>query len=313
MLPINPHSKPQPTTELEILHSLYQRMHLSTEDKRHYNNLYKGFKGEMAFYNLLKNKLTIDGIILFDLLLNSNNTEFQIDSLGFFQNKIYLFEVKNFKGDFYIKNDRWYTANSHKEIRSPLPQLQRTEYLLRHLLHKKGYNLEIKPYIIFINNAFTLYQASLGLPIIFPTQLERFIAQLNSSYSKPSPKHPKLPEQMTSMHLSYSSHSRIPMYNDEQLKRGILCKVCRRFLLPLNRAKLTCKNCNHDENVESAVIRSVYEYNLLFPDKRITTSSIHKWCNIIDSKKTIRRILSKNLIPFGKNNQTHYIFSAPKF
>lgn len=155
----SPLNKPRISTELQILTYLNSRMNLSKQDRLSYKNLHKGYIGEKKFYHLLAKGLSIDCLILSDLLLKNNHTEFQIDHLLICQNKIYLFEVKNFEGDFYIQNDHWYVAATGKEIRNPLLQLQRTEFLFRHLLEHLGFDLEIKSYIILINKEFMLYQA----------------------------------------------------------------------------------------------------------------------------------------------------------
>lgn len=70
----------------------------------------------------MEKKLTNDWLIVKDLLLESNNTVFQVDTLLISPETVYLFEVKNYEGDFYIESDRWYTI-SKTEINNPLLQL----------------------------------------------------------------------------------------------------------------------------------------------------------------------------------------------
>ena len=73
-----------------------------SRENQNYINLEKGYEGERNFEVLLEHHLS-EGLILNDLLLEKNNTLFQIDSLLISQNSIYLFEVKNYEGDFYIE------------------------------------------------------------------------------------------------------------------------------------------------------------------------------------------------------------------
>ena len=93
--------------ELQILRSLNSRMDLSDKEKQHYFNLKKGYEGELMF-DALTEKLQCDCLILNDLLLKLNQTIFQIDTIIIFPETIYLFEVKNFEGDFYYEGDRLY-------------------------------------------------------------------------------------------------------------------------------------------------------------------------------------------------------------
>lgn len=99
-------------------------------------NLEKGYQGELMFYELLEVELTSKCIRLYDLLLECNQTEFQIDNLLIYQNTIIMNEVKNFDGDFFIKDNKWYAVSTRNEIRNPIQQLQRSEYLLRQLLQQ---------------------------------------------------------------------------------------------------------------------------------------------------------------------------------
>ncbi|PWW27956.1 nuclease-like protein [Cytobacillus oceanisediminis] len=114
--------------------------------------LRKGFTGEKQFDMLLQS-MPDESIILNDLLLEYSNTIFQIDSLLITGDCIYVFEIKNYEGDFYINHDKWCTT-SKSEIKNPLLQLQRSESLLRRLLLDLGFNAPIKSYLIFINPEF---------------------------------------------------------------------------------------------------------------------------------------------------------------
>jgi hypothetical protein len=87
--------------------------------------------------------------------------------------KIYLFNVKNHEGDYYIKDGKWYSPNNI-EVIDPLNQLIRSESLLKKLLQELGYNIPIASYLLFINPEFHLYGAPKNQPIIYPTQLNRF-------------------------------------------------------------------------------------------------------------------------------------------
>ena len=168
--------------ELQILRSLNSRMGLSDKEKQHYFNLKKGYEGELMF-DALTEKLQCDCLILNDLLLKMNQTIFQIDTIIIFPETIYLFEVKNFEGDFYYEEDRLY-KKPKSEISNPLIQLSRSESLFRRLLHHYGFNIAIDASVVFINSEFTLYQTPLNQPLIFPTQLNRYFKKINTTSSK---------------------------------------------------------------------------------------------------------------------------------
>src|SRR5690625_3188928 len=195
------YKRPNLSLELQALHYLNPRTKLSTSDLRTYEILQKGYLGERKFYHLLKELLSSDCIVLFDLLLTSNGTTFQTDCLLIFQETIYFIEIKNFEGDFYRKGDSWYYVATRNEIRNPLLQLERSEFLLRHFLQKNKYNFPVKSYVVFVNNGFMLYEAPMKLPIIYPTQLRRFIQRLNNTHSRLSTQHERLASLFLKEHI----------------------------------------------------------------------------------------------------------------
>lgn len=68
------------------------------------------------------------------------------------------------------------------------------------------------------------------------------------------------------MHNTTPPLTNIPEYKYSKLKKGIIC----------------------------GLLRSIEEFKLLFPEKTITTNGIFEWYGVIESKKTIRRVLKKN-------------------
>jgi hypothetical protein len=290
--------------KLEIFESLNTRMNLLSQDKQNYINLKKGFEGEVMFDSLTE-KLNCDCYILNDLRLMFNNSVFQIDTLIIFQKIIRVFEVKNYEGDFFYEEDKLYIKNK-TEIKDPLLQLKRSESLLRQLFQRLGYSIPIEGSVIFINPEFTLYQAPLDAPIIFPTQLNRYMKKLYTTPSKLNGMHERLADRLVSLHIEESPYERLPAYDYPRLKKGFTCKVCHSFFIIVVGNKCICGQCNHEEHVDSAVLRHVREFKLLFPDRKVTTNGIFEWCGGIDSKKRINRILVKNFKSVGAGQWTFY-------
>src|SRR5699024_2422910 len=137
------------------------------------------------------------------------STEFQIDSLLIYKNALFPLEINYFEGDYYYEEERFHVVGSRKEIRSPLLQLQRTEFLFKHLLQRFNVNMNVKPYIIFVNKEFKLYQSPLNKPMIYPTQIKRFIQKINSSSGILTDSHKRIAEKLASLHITDSGHSRL--------------------------------------------------------------------------------------------------------
>lgn len=290
--------------ELQVLEYLQLRMDISDKDLQYSLNLKKGLEGEMAFDALIDN-ISCECIILNDLLLKQNNNLFQIDSLIIISDTIYLFEIKNFDGDYYYDSERLY-KKPQTEINDPLVQLNRTDSLFRQLLQSFGFHFKINPFIVFINPEFTLYQAPLNKPFIFPTQLHNLFKKLNTIPSAINNKHKRLAEKLEMLHIKDSPYKQLPAYNYNQLQKGITCKKCYSFFISVEGKRCICKECGYEEFIASAVMRNVKEFQLLFPEQRITTNTIHEWCKVVESKRTIRRVLEKNFHKKGVRQWTYY-------
>jgi hypothetical protein len=279
-------------------------MILSDQEKKNYYNLEKGFEGEVKF-DLLTEKLQSDCLVLNDLLLEVNNSVFQIDTAIIFQKTIYLFDVKNFEGDYYYENEKFYTKTGN-EIKDPLLQLKRCESLFRQLLQKLGVNFHVEAYLVFINPEFTLLQAPRSYPIIFLTQLNRFMKKLNILPSKLNQRHENLANQLNSLHQNETPYTQLLAYDYNQLQKGIICSSCHSLLTSVKKNKIVCEECEHQEVIDLAVLRSVAELKFLFPDRKITTNGVSEWCKVVESKKTIGRILKQNFKPMGYGQWSYY-------
>ncbi len=251
-------------------------------------------------------KLALDYLFINDLLLETNNTHYQIDSLLITQPKIHIFEVKNYEGDYLLDGD-CLRLLSGREIKNPLNQLSRSVSLFRQFLQYHRMNFAVEGHLVFINPEFYLYNASPELPIIFPSQLERFIKQLNTQPSRLIGKHHGLANKLLASHIKDSPYSIVPEYSYDKMVKGILCVRCGNgFMVSSDHQHLTSVNCNFVENKESAILRSVKEFSLLFPDKKITTSAIYEWCKVINRQKTIRKVLQENYKHLHLGNSSYF-------
>ena len=290
---------------LKILRSLNTRMELVEDKRKYYLSLEKGFIGELQFDSLTE-LLQCNCLILNDLELDVNNSRIQLDTVIIYQDSIVMIEVKNFEGD-YCYDPESFTTKSGLEIKNPLDQLKRSKSLFRQLCQKNGINLSIEAFVVFINPDFTLYQAPKNLPFIFPTQLHRFLEKLNSRPSNLSNSHTKFAELLVSLHKHEPNYRQISSYEYEQLKKGITCKSCHSFslTLPVRYKTVVCNECGFKELVDEAVLRSIEEFKLLFPDRKITTKAIHEWCQIVEPLKRIKKIL---LGYFNKTNDHRWTY-----
>lgn len=293
--------------ELQILQILYGRMDLNQTEKQHYFNLQKGFEGEVMFDQLVEGAgLHQKFYILNDLLLKCDHTTVQIDSTVITQHAIIPSEIKNFEGNLYYKNNNFYNCNSDTIYQNPLDQLNRIKISLCKLLKKNGFNIPIEGHVVFINSECYLYQAPLDEPIVYYTQLNRFLRSLHAKPAYLNDSHKHLADFLVNLHMSESPMTQLPTYRFESVRKGVNCGRCFSFSVTVAPKKIVCTKCGNEESYENCVLRSVKDITLLFPEIKITLNVVLEWSNFKLEKWTVRRILKKHFRVNGYGQWTYY-------
>ncbi|MGG7621018.1 nuclease-related domain-containing protein [Bacillus coreaensis] len=291
--------------ELLILRYLDKRMKLL--EVARLEKLEKGYAGELQWDYLMTNGLSSPNYLMMNDLLftNSGGHTFQIDSL-LLKKKFIIFEVKNFDGEYFLENNRWYTIKK-TEIQNPLIQLQRTETAFRRLLKDLGINIPVEAYLVFVNPEFTLFYAPIHSSMLLPSQINRFIQNTNRDVYSITAHDEALAERIVSCHLDKNPFERLPNYSYQELIKGIPCSYCGMFLFPCSQSYIYCKSCGNRQLVEEAILRSLVEFQKLFPDKLLTTNGVFDWCGGVVSEKSVRRILKKQYISQSSQRYTYFI------
>lgn len=280
-------------------------MKLAEKEKFRYLNLQKGFEGEVAFDRKAESILE-ERYIINDLLLEVNDSYFQIDTLIISQDVIHFLDIKNYEGDCYLEGDKLYSVTTNREYKNPINQLKRSATLFRQLLQNLKLNFLVEPSVIFINPEFTLYQAPMDQPIILPTQVQTFLRNFNKTPSKLNDHHKKFSQTLLSLHQTKNPYTNLPEYNYDQLQKGIYCKSCFSYLILRYNNSFICKKCGEQESIRAAILRNIKEFELLFPEERMTTQIIYEWCNTDISIKTLMRILREHYSMYGNARRTYY-------
>ncbi|MGM0843581.1 MAG: nuclease-related domain-containing protein [Bacillota bacterium] len=299
--------KREPSKELRKLRALRPRIRFGKETESYYQYKEKGFEGELIF-DKRSERLTEKMLFLNDLSLIHNNNECQIDSIAIAANKLHMFEIKNFEGDYTVKDNKWFSP-SNKIVKNPLQQLERADTMLNQLLREKGFSHTVESHLIFIHPEFHLFNIPSNLPIIYPAQIHRFIEKKNELPLKITQNDIKLGERLLTLHNDEDPHQKtnLPLYKYENVKKGVFCPQCQRMYEPPKYTSFHCKSCNKKEGTKEAVLRSIEEFRLLFPDRKITTHQIFEWCALFKDQRRIRKILIENFKREGENSGTFFV------
>jgi hypothetical protein len=291
--------------ELKVMRYLNTRMVLNAKEMFQLSNLEKGYAGEVQFDRMTES-LTEDRYIIDDLWLQVNNSYFQLDKVIISKGFIHLLDVKNYEGDYYLESDKLYSVANGREHKNPVMQLQRSETLFRQLLQNLKLNYLVQATIIFINPEFTLYKVPMGQPMVLPSQINRFLIEIENTSSKMDENHRILAQKLLSLHQDKNPFSILPEYDYEKLEKGMHCRNCGSFHTSIKIQHLVCGRCGNSERVDRSIVHQIEEYKLLFPERKISTQSIYEWCNVDINKKRITRVLKKFYSAKGTTSNTYY-------
>ncbi|MER2064336.1 MAG: nuclease-related domain-containing protein, partial [Alkalibacterium sp.] len=278
---------------LKIMRSLNHRMELTQKQKNYYAYLEKGLEGERRFDTLIAS-LTIPNLYLQDILLKCNGTYFQIDALMITKNVMYLFEIKNYEGEYMLDGTSLINCTSKKEVLNPTLQLDRSKTLLKQLLNEQNLDIDLKAYVVFINQEFTLYQSSQNEKFLLPGRIKRFLKELDKENGRLSAAQYYCSDTLCKQNLIENPFADLPNYSYETIKKGLLCQKCFSEITRLTGRMVKCSNCQHSESTQATVLGHINEFALLFPEKELTTSAIYEWCSNTPSIYTIRLVLKRN-------------------
>lgn len=116
---LSKHQTPQLPTKLRLIHFLSNRTTLSSLLKQQFHQLKQGYLGELFFHTYVKPYFSSEHVHLCSLSLQQKQSYYQLDRLLFFKERIFLFEIKHFFGDYIIRDKNWYALQTMKEINNP--------------------------------------------------------------------------------------------------------------------------------------------------------------------------------------------------
>ncbi|WP_186084494.1 nuclease-related domain-containing protein [Phocicoccus schoeneichii] len=283
----------------------------------HQEMLYKnkvGFLGEKKFHERLKRELNSDVIQLYDVKLRAGESECQIDCLLIFQYECVILELKNYGGNFVMRNNDWFLI-SGKQIDNPVNQLQRQRVRLEKFFEENKINLKINQKLVFINPKFVLYEAKRDFNVIMPGQIDWLIEELNRIPCRVYEHQQKIVDTIQTKSLKKSRYETDLDYEYDRLFKGITCVTCESFVefdFDVSRKKVQCPKCGESELVDAAVLRNIKDYIILFPEEQLTVGRMLDWMGFILSKQQIRRILNKYGAKQGSGRKTYYVIDNNK-
>jgi len=130
-----------------------------------YSKFKKGFEGEEAVAECLKNNLDDSYYIINDIKLKYGN----IDHVVIGPTGIFVIETKNYGGEIVCNGDEWKIRSGEKEyqIKSPSRQAKKNALKIKKLIEEKlNRHAWINAIVVFTNPSINLYLNNNSIPIL---------------------------------------------------------------------------------------------------------------------------------------------------
>ncbi|EKU50041.1 nuclease-related domain-containing protein [Staphylococcus massiliensis] len=255
-----------------------------------------GIEGERLFYeSFLQDK---EILYLHNAYYNTYNP-LEIDYLIVNNYNVYLFEIKNYTGDYYAKDHAMRTATEF-EIPNPYSQLIKQKNEIKRLLSSKQIHYDLKAYIVYTNPTFTLHgdlpNRSTYLP---PTELHK----ISSFFGPSSEKDFKVYHFLKAQQIDYFSHYQPTRpYKFNELQPGLKCIHCGTLDPIIYKSRyrnFTCKFCCKKFDINEAILSSLKDlYHIT--GKPFTFKQAQYWCKDILEWK-LRHICKRHFDYSGTN------------
>lgn len=291
---------------LRGMEALQSRMTLPAKDERYFSSLMTGYEGEELFDRKVGNLINKDAVFISDVLLNINGKTTQIDAILLTGTYIYIFEVKNFSGEFTFDGKEFKHVNGYVTV-NPIEQLNRSVTLFSQLLKQWNVSVPVIGKVVFINKFFTLFTPEPPCHVLLPTQLETFLTQLNNQIHPMTNSVRVLANRILTMNQEeVAFQKQLPEYDYDFLKKGLGCIKCKKFDLIITQRSCRCKVCEYQSSVQAAILQSIDEYKLLFPNRKLITVDLFDWMGGAVSSYVIKNTLKTHYKRYGKAQATYY-------
>lgn len=288
----------QKSHDLQYLETLYFRNGLTLEEEREYQNLLKGYRGELQFDMLCHYFSVEKRLMLDDITLRLGKNVTQIDKIIASGNTLYLIDIKNYQGNYCYENHCW-TLNGNILSNNIFEQLRRAVRITQQILNQSGVNLSVKGVLIFMHvDSYIEMNDSVEELTLNASQIPQWLMSL------------KTQDDPTAWQQALQTY-KIPNYRTiritsskcfDKLTKGIRCVNCGSFATKQqSRFSLKCL-CGHIESKEIAFSRTICEYSVIRHDKVLKKKAICEFIGAEYNPHYVREILKKyfRLIPGTK-------------
>lgn len=164
-----------------------------------------------------------------------------------------------------------------------------------------------KKIVIYINEQDTVEIDNPTLPYLKRAMLHRFIkGAINSCQVAPNQTYDEEVDWLIKQHLEDERRLNLTEEEFADIKKGIYCVKCASFAIEMKGNHFHCQNSHFGEAKEKAIVRTIYDYSLLFPYRNLNIVELIVFIGPNISRKYLYAILVNH---FNKNNSRNSILT----
>lgn len=298
--------KRRKTVEHQWLEAMNRRGALLAEDQRRLEALEIGFEGECAFDDWINRYGDDQWHVYRDIWIDAGGST-QVDTMVVTASAVFIFDVKNYSGDYAYINGRW-TVNGRPIIKDVLLQLKRSMEKVHLMLRQIDPMIEAEGLIVFINEHFSFRtEGEQGGKIVMRHGLRKHLQTMNAGGGAIRMPIDMLCERIESFFID---NPYLPPACDDNayfsLKKGVCCCSCGAFRHAVLRYHMKCLGCGNKETKERAVLRSICEYGVLRNDRNLRVKEVFYFLDELVSERYIRFVLTKHFEAIARGRYAAY-------
>lgn len=300
--------------ELQYLETLAQRVTLSFSEQQDLADRQKGMQGELTIDTMTEKVTQGQYSMEDDINLDFNGRRVQIDKLLQIDKKLYLIDMKNYRGQYVCQKRTWY-RNGKPLAHSIFGQIERAHDILARILAENNVQLEVVKVLIFTDPRVSLQiedESASGIVIKTLWEYCDWIQRLCLVAPITQPLAWKEAIQKYSvgpyrMETDFSADQR-------DLRKGIYCPQCGNFRWKQEYYALQCRKCGYREAKEIAYVRTICDYGTLFFRRNLKVSELVEFLGEGYSYSYLRIIVAKHFEPLPyKSRQACYLNKGMTF
>lgn len=278
--------------ELQWLEAIKNRQGLNKEELKGYQRLLRGYQGEESFDKLCQAFLNKRVETIDDITVAFQSQVTQIDKIIFSGERVYIVDVKNYRGSYRYINHEWKVGQRILST-NIFEQLRRAVRIVRNIYTESGIQMNVQGVLVFINPESNVEIEAANFPekVLKLTHIPAWLMKQEPSYMN---------YEKRNLLQNYEVEGyRTTRHCDEeqlhQMAKGIRCLNCDSFHMNETKHTMVC-HCGRVEVKETAFVRTICEYGLICHDKQIRKADLRVFFGKQYNELYIRNILKKHFL-----------------